>query len=70
MEVQLLQTFYPFSHYAISCILLVADWDVVEKVYNWFPIRHKDTLKQLNEWSKKLAAFVRGRGPVCLILAS
>ena len=51
---------------------LLRDWDlVVEKVYDWFPIRHKDTLQeQLNEIDKKLAAFVRGQGTVCLILAS
>tara|TARA_B100000161_G_scaffold167705_1_gene119995 strand:+ start:100 stop:1098 length:999 start_codon:yes stop_codon:yes gene_type:complete len=51
---------------------LLRDWDlIVEKVYDWFPIRHKDTLQeQLNEIDKKLAAFVRGQGTVCLILAS
>ena len=51
---------------------LLRDWDlIVEKVYDWFPIRHKDTLReQLNEIDKKLAAFVRGQGTVCLILAS
>ena len=51
---------------------LLRDWDlIVEKVYDWFPIRHKDILKQqLNEIDKKLAAFVRGQGTVCLILAS
>ena len=51
---------------------LLRDWDlIVEKVYGWFPIRHKDTLQeQLNEIDKKLAAFVRGQGTVCLILAS
>ena len=32
MEVQLLRTFYPSSYYAISCILLLRDWDlIVEK---------------------------------------
>ena len=51
---------------------LLRDWDlIVEKVYDWFPVRHKDTLQeQLNEIDKKLAAFVRGQGTVCLILAS
>ena len=51
---------------------LLRDWDlIVERVYDWFPIRHKDTLQeQLNEIDKKLAAFVRGQGTVCLILAS
>ena len=51
---------------------LLRDWDlIVEKVYDWFPIRHKDTLReQLNEIDKKLAAFVRGQGTVCLILAA
>ena len=51
---------------------LLRDWDlIVEKVYDWFPIRHKDTLQgQLNEIDKKLAAFVRGQGTVCLILTS
>ena len=51
---------------------LLRDWDlIVEKVYDWFPIKHKATLQeQLNEIDKKLAAFVRGQGTVCLILAS
>ncbi|MEC7146699.1 MAG: AI-2E family transporter [Pseudomonadota bacterium] len=51
---------------------LLRDWDlIVEKVYDWYPIRHKETLQeQLNEIDKKLAAFVRGQGTVCLILAS
>ena len=51
---------------------LLRDWDlIVEKVYDWFPIRHKATLQeQLSEIDKKLAAFVRGQGTVCLILAS
>ena len=51
---------------------LLRDWDlIVEKVYDWFPIKHKDTLQeQLSEIDKKLAAFVRGQGTVCLILAS
>ena len=51
---------------------LLRDWDlIVKKVYDWFPIRHKDTLReQLNEIDKTLAAFVRGQGTVCLILAS
>ena len=51
---------------------LLRDWDlIVEKVYDWFPIKHKATLQeQLSEIDKKLAAFVRGQGTVCLILAS
>ena len=51
---------------------LLRDWDLmVEKVYEWFPMRHKDTLReQLNSIDKTLAAFVRGQGTVCLILAS
>ena len=51
---------------------LLRDWDlIVETVYDWFPIKHKATLQeQLSEIDKKLAAFVRGQGTVCLILAS
>ena len=37
---------------------LLRDWDlIVEKVYDWFPIKHKATLQeQLSEIDKKLAA--------------
>lgn len=51
---------------------LLRDWDlIVKKVYDWFPIRHKDTLReQLNEIDKTLGAFVRGQGTVCLVLAA
>ena len=51
---------------------LLRDWDlIVEKIYSWFPLTYKDTLQeQLREIDKTLAAFVRGQGTVCLILAS
>jgi predicted PurR-regulated permease PerM len=54
----------------VVAFYLLLDWDrMVEKVDNWIPRDHVDTVRDLaRQVDRAIAGFVRGQGSVCLIL--
>ena len=55
----------------VVAFYLLRDWDVMTaKVYGWLTLKYKDSIgEQFSEIDRRLAAFVRGQGAVCLILS-
>lgn len=55
----------------VVAFYLLRDWDnLVDKVDDWLPRRHRDTVRRLaQEVDVTLAGFLRGQGTVCLTLA-
>ncbi len=55
----------------IVAFYLLRDWDrMVEAIDGWLPRAQRDTIrKQSAEIDRTLAAFVRGQGSVCIVLA-
>ena len=55
----------------VVAFYMLRDWDnMVARVDDWLPRRHRDTIRRLaQEVDETLAGFLRGQGTVCLSLA-
>ncbi|MBH68968.1 MAG: AI-2E family transporter [Rhodospirillaceae bacterium] len=56
----------------VVAFYLLRDWDLmISKIHGWIPLDYKDVIRVLfMEIDESLAAFVRGQGSICLILAA
>jgi predicted PurR-regulated permease PerM len=56
----------------VVAFYMLLDWDhMVEKVDNWIPRDHLDTVRRLGtEVNTAIAGFIRGQGTVCLLLGA
>lgn len=55
----------------VVTFFVLLDWDIlVRKIDSWLPRDHRDTIATImSDIDKTIAAFIRGQGTVCLIMA-